>query len=211
LIYQIGTHETRILIDIPDYVYKAASTTGGVKNHICKNVIPTLPKSVQPMVEIALKEGRLRSMPNSWLPSELNKTTGILFLGDAMNIRHPLIGGGMTVGLNDVALVSQLLSPQVVASLNDVNMVLKQIKIFHSQRKAYSMSLNVLAQALYSLFVADGMIIYFSSYQAPSDKIQQIHSYKFFNVVLSITSGLEVRASKKPQVLWVGLSTVLGY
>jgi squalene monooxygenase len=163
LIYQIGTHETRILIDVPHYVYEAASTTGGVKSYVQKNVIPNLPTSVQPMVETALKEGRLRSMSNSWLPSEFNKTAGILFLGDAMSMRHPLIGGGMTVGLKDVALVSQLLSPQVVPCLKDSGVVLKQIKISHSQRKAYSMSLNVLAQALYSLFVADGKNIRISS------------------------------------------------
>ncbi|TVY71180.1 putative squalene monooxygenase, partial [Lachnellula suecica] len=155
LIYQIGTHETRILIDVPDNIYEGASKNGGVKNYIREKVISTLPDSVQPMVEVALQEGRLRSMPNSWLPPDLNKTAGIVLLGDAMNMRHPLIGGGMTVGLNDVALVSELLNPQNMPSLQDSDAVFKQIKTFHSRRKAYSMTLNVLAQALYSLFVAD--------------------------------------------------------
>jgi len=75
------------------------------------------------------------------------------------------------VGLNDVALVSQLLSPQVVPSLEDAEVVLQQIKIFHSKRKAYSMSLNVLAQALYSLFVADGKIIHIPSNQRTLNKV----------------------------------------
>lgn len=64
----------------------------------------------------------------------------------------------MTVGLKDVVTVSQLLSPQIVPSLEDTVVVLKQTKEFYSQRKAYSMSLNVLAQALYTLFLADGML-----------------------------------------------------
>lgn len=200
LIYQIGTHETRILIDIPDYIHEAASTTGGIKNYIQTNVLPTLPLSIQPMVKTALKEGRLRSMPNSWLPSKLNKTAGILFLGDAMNMRHPLIGGGMTVGLNDVVLVSQLLSPQIISSFEDYALVLKQMKVLHSQRKAYSMSLNVLAQALYALFVADGQFIHITADQQLSNKSQQIRNYKSFNAVLFITSDEEARVSRRLQV-----------
>ncbi|TVY20416.1 Squalene monooxygenase [Lachnellula arida] len=158
LIYQIGTRETRILIDVPDVINEAASATGGVKEYIRSSVIPTLPKTVQPAVETALKMGRLRSMPNSWLPADLNQTAGLLLLGDAMNMRHPLTGGGMTVGL-DVVLVSQLLNPQIVPSFQDRLFVLKQTKSFHSQRKAHSMSLKILAQALYTLFLADGVLI----------------------------------------------------
>jgi squalene monooxygenase len=97
-------------------------------------------------------------MLNSWLPAYLKPTVGLLILGDAMNMRHPLTGGGMAVGLKDVVLVSQLLSPTIVPSFQDTKIVFKQIKSFHSQRKAYSMSLNVLAQALYTLFLADGMV-----------------------------------------------------
>lgn len=161
LIYQIGAHETRILIDIPDNIYSAASAHGGVKDYIKSSVIPILPKSVQPAVENSLKEGRLRSMPNSWLPADLKPIAGLLILGDAMNIRHPLTGGGMTVGLKDVVLVSRLLDQQTLPSFRDTELVLKQTMAFYSQRKTHSMSLNVLAQALYTLFLADGMFLPF--------------------------------------------------
>ncbi|KAH0562825.1 hypothetical protein GP486_002550 [Trichoglossum hirsutum] len=158
LIYQIGTHETRILIDVPNSIYDAASKTGGIKGHIRTNVIPTLPKSVRPMVETALNEGRLRPMPNSWLPPSMNRTAGVILLGDAMNMRHPLTGSGMTAALNDVVLLRQLLSPQNVPSLSDTEAILTQMRTFHWKRKEFNMSLNILAQALYCLFVADGII-----------------------------------------------------
>ena len=76
LIYRIGTNETRILIDIPNSLYQASSKTGGVKAYIRTKVIPTLPAPVQPLAEIALEEGILRSMPNPWLPPSMNRTAG---------------------------------------------------------------------------------------------------------------------------------------
>lgn len=156
LIYQIGTHDTRILIDIPNELYTKLSGIDGVKHHVQEAVIPTLPESVRPAVEVALEKGRLRSMANSWLPSTLNNAPGMVLLGDAMNIRHPLVGGGMTVGLNDLVLLSSLLGVQAAPSLNNEKLVMAQIQRLHSQRRKVSITLNVLAQALYSLFVADG-------------------------------------------------------
>lgn len=35
--------------------------------------------------------------------------TGVLLLGDAYNMRHPLTGGGMSVALNDVSIWRSLL------------------------------------------------------------------------------------------------------
>jgi len=78
-------------------------------------------------------------------------------LGDAMNMRHPLTGGGMTVALQDVVLLGALLSPTAVPRLDDTRAVLAQMRRFHWKRKEFSSSLNILAQALYVLFVADGM------------------------------------------------------
>lgn len=74
-----------------------------------------------------------------------------------MNMRHPLTGGGMTVAFNDVVLISKLLSPENVTTFADTRLVLKQMKAFHWQRKSLSSVINILAQALYSLFAANGL------------------------------------------------------
>ncbi|PVH77543.1 squalene epoxidase [Cadophora sp. DSE1049] len=155
LIYQIGLHETRLLIDIPSTVYEAASRAHGIKHYVLTSVIPDLPASVQPAATAALEKGGLRSMPNSWLPAAMNTTPGVAILGDAFNMRHPLTGGGMTVALNDVVLLRQLLGPEIIPTFSDTRLVVEQMSRFHWKRRGYSTSLNILAQALYTLFIAD--------------------------------------------------------
>jgi squalene monooxygenase len=159
LLYQIGTHETRALVDIPDNTPTASLKAGGVKGHLRNVVLPSLPPQVQPSFAAALDKGALRSMPNSFLPSATNKTPGLVLLGDAMNMRHPLTGGGMTVALNDVVLLQSLLSPANVPDLSDSKLVLRQMRSFHWQRKNLTAVINILAQALYSLFAANDVYL----------------------------------------------------
>jgi 2-polyprenyl-6-methoxyphenol hydroxylase-like FAD-dependent oxidoreductase len=83
----------------------------------------------------------------------------MILLGDAMNMRHPLTGGGMTVGLNDVVLLCELLSPKNVPRLDSTKLVLKQLKSFHWKRKDITAVINILAQALYALFAANGKFV----------------------------------------------------
>ena len=157
LLYQIGTHETRALIDIPENTPTASVRNGGVKAHLSQVVVPTLPAEVRPSFEASIEKGRLRSMPNSFLPPSTNKTPGLIIMGDAMNMRHPLTGGGMTVAFNDTVLLSSLLHPQIIPHLDDFPKILRQLSKFHWQRKNLTAVINVLAQALYSLFAANGM------------------------------------------------------
>jgi len=155
LLYQIGTHETRALVDIPENLPSASVKNGGVKGHLKNVVIPSLPAEVRPSFEAAIERDRLRSMPNSFLPATMNKAPGLVVLGDAMNMRHPLTGGGMTVAFNDVVLFAELMNPDTVPTFDDTDLVLKQMRTFHWQRKGLTSVINILAQALYSLFAAD--------------------------------------------------------
>jgi squalene monooxygenase len=156
LLYQIGTHETRALVDIPENLPSASVKNGGVKGHLRNTVLPTLPEGVQASFLAAIEKGPLRSMPNSFLPSTTNKTPGLIILGDAMNMRHPLTGGGMTVAFNDVVVLRDLLSPEKVPTFADTHLVMKQMSRFHWKRKSFASVINILAQALYSLFAATG-------------------------------------------------------
>lgn len=153
LVYQIGTHETRMLIDMPKM---PSAKDGGVKAHLMNVVLPDLPECIRPSFKAALQADRFPSMPNSFLPATTNTTPGMVLLGDAMNMRHPLTGGGMTVAFNDVVLVTELLSPATVPDLEDTDLVLRQMSKFHWQRKSLTSVINILAQALYSLFAANG-------------------------------------------------------
>ncbi|KAA8575977.1 hypothetical protein EYC84_006141 [Monilinia fructicola] len=157
LLYQIGTHETRALIDVPENVPSASPSAGGVRNYIHNTVLPVLPPQVRPCFLKALEDGKIprSSMPNSWLPPSTQTQKGVLLLGDAMNMRHPLTGGGMTVAFNDVVLLSSLLSPEMIPSLSDTTAIATAMKEFHWRRKNLSSIINILAQALYALFAAN--------------------------------------------------------
>lgn len=155
LLYAIGSRETRALIDVPIDLPAASPANGGVRGYIRDVVMPTLPKEVHECWEAALADGKVpKSMPNSWLPPTNQQShPGVLVLGDAMNMRHPLTGGGMTVAFNDVVVLSKLL--ESVPDLGDGEAVRGAMKQFHWRRKNLSSIINVLAMALYSLFAAD--------------------------------------------------------
>ncbi|KAH6671878.1 squalene epoxidase-domain-containing protein [Halenospora varia] len=156
LLYQIGTHETRALIDVPEGLKTATPAKGGVRGHIKDVILPSLPKAVQPCFEAAIADGKIpRSMPNSFLPPSTQTEKGVVVLGDAMNMRHPLTGGGMTVAFNDVVLLAELLSPERIPSLADTDKIQAAMKEFHWKRKNLSSIINILAMALYSLFAAN--------------------------------------------------------
>lgn len=158
LFYQIGTHETRALIDIPENTPSASVANGGVRGHMKNVILPALPKQIQPCFAAALEQlgSKIpRSMPNSFLAPSTQNQRGVVLLGDAMNMRHPLTGGGMTVAFNDVVLLSDLLSPERVPQLDDHLAIKQAMKDFHWQRKGLSSIINIMAMALYSLFAAN--------------------------------------------------------
>jgi squalene monooxygenase len=156
LLYQIGTRETRALIDVPLDLPEASPAAGGVRGYIQNCVLPTLPPGIRAAAERALSDGKVpRSMPNSWLPPSKQKCNGMILLGDAMNMRHPLTGGGMTVAFNDVVILSELLSPANVPNLGDPRAIRNAMDTLYSRRKSMTGIINVLAMALYALFAAD--------------------------------------------------------
>ncbi|KAF4986028.1 hypothetical protein FDECE_16166 [Fusarium decemcellulare] len=156
LLYQIGTHETRALIDVPQGIPEASPENGGVRGYIRNFVLPALPASIRPSAEKALEDGKIpRSMPNSWLPPTKQRSNGAILLGDAMNMRHPLTGGGMSVAFNDVVILSDLLHPDRVPDLDNPKAINAALDQLYWKRKPLTGIINVLAQALYSLFAAN--------------------------------------------------------
>lgn len=107
---------------------------------------------------IALEKDRLRRMPNSFLPpvQQGNRHTkeGVLLLGDAWNMRHPLTGGGMTVAFNDVVILRELLGN--AKDLSDWREVKSLLHRWYWARKPLASTVNILSVALYDLFGAEG-------------------------------------------------------
>ncbi|CAL9730092.1 squalene epoxidase Erg1p [Monosporozyma unispora] len=147
IVYKISPNETRILC-----AYNSAKVTKDIKSWMIKDVQPYLPKELKQAFNTALASGKYRAMPNSYLPAKQNDVIGLCVIGDALNMRHPLTGGGMTVGLNDVVLMLQKIGD---LDFNDRATVLDELLDFHYDKKNYDTVINVLSIALYSLFAAD--------------------------------------------------------
>ncbi|KAG0240980.1 squalene epoxidase-domain-containing protein [Mortierella sp. GBAus27b] len=147
LMYQISSRDTRILVDVPGKLPSASS--GALRSYLETIVHPQLPETVKKNFMLALESERLRSMPNSFLPPSTSTELGVILLGDAMNMRHPLTGGGMTVALNDVVYLRDFLNGDVT---KDQEETMVQMELFFWKRKELSGVINVLAQALYALF-----------------------------------------------------------
>jgi squalene monooxygenase len=128
------------------------------QDHILTKIVPELPSSLHIPIHNALEKERLRRMPNSFLPAAeqggKSSLEGVILLGDSWNMRHPLTGGGMTVALNDVVLLSQLLGD--IDDLNDWDRLSDVLHRWHWGRKPLSSTINILSVALYDLFRADG-------------------------------------------------------
>lgn len=147
LVYQISPEETRMLC-----AYNSAKLPSDIKAWLTKEVQPHVPKSLRPSFDAALAEGKYRSMPNSYLPARQNDVTGLCVIGDALNMRHPLTGGGMTVGLNDVVLLIKKIGD---LDFSDRETLLDELLDYHYERKNYDSVINVLSIALFALFAAD--------------------------------------------------------
>ncbi|XP_065759175.1 squalene monooxygenase isoform X1 [Muntiacus reevesi] len=147
LIYQISPNETRVLVDI------RGDMPRNLREYMTENIYPQLPDHLKgPFLE-ASQNSRLRSMPASFLPSSPVNKRGVLLLGDAYNMRHPLTGGGMTVVFNDIKLWRKLLKG--IPDLYDDAAVFQAKQSFYwTRKKSHSFVVNVLAQALYELFSA---------------------------------------------------------
>jgi len=111
----------------------------------------------------AVADGQVRSMPNNFLAPAPVERRGVMCLGDALNMRHPLTGAGMTVAFNDVLIIRELLRD--IVDLRDYDAMLRASRAFYLRRKLnHSFTVNVLSVALYELFAAnDGQSLSFFS------------------------------------------------
>ncbi|ODV80981.1 SE-domain-containing protein [Suhomyces tanzawaensis NRRL Y-17324] len=181
LIYQISPEHTRILC-----AYRStkppSQSNGELMDYMTNEVLPALPKETQPSFKNALKGGKFRVMPNQFLSAMKQgrrENQGLILLGDSLNMRHPLTGGGMTVGLNDAVLLAKLLHPKQVADLDDYHSISRQMGQFHRRRKNLDAVVNTLSIALYTLFAAD----------KTSLKILQSGCFRYLSLGGSFLSG----------------------
>ena len=69
-------------------------------------------------------------------------------LGDSLNMRHPLTGGGMTAAFTDIQNLGNRLKPKV---LNSTELTDRAVHKFYNSRHKQNATINILADALYGV------------------------------------------------------------
>lgn len=130
-----------------------SASTGELAEHLRTKTAPQLPNQLQKSFLEAVDRGNYKSMPNRAMhPANMNKP-GAILLGDALNMRHPLTGGGMTVAVRDCEAMCEYLT---WVDIKDQAAMKRVRSAFLDQRVQYSSTINVLANALYAIFSTPG-------------------------------------------------------
>ncbi len=148
--YPISNNEVRLLIDFPgEQLPKRAL----LQQHLDTNVTPFIPEPMLDSYQKALHEGRFKVMPNHYMPAKPIIRKGAVMLGDALNMRHPLTGGGLTAVFSDIQILSGHLL--AMSDFNDTDLIHKKIEAYYRDRQSANTNLNILANALYAVMSND--------------------------------------------------------
>ncbi len=148
--YPISKHEVRLLIDFPGDQLPRKFL---LQDHLDANVTPYIPDSMRESYEQAIEEGGFKVMPNHYMAAKPIIRKGAVMLGDALNMRHPLTGGGLTAVFSDI----QILSAHLLAmpAFNNIDLIHEKIEAYYRDRQYANANLNILANALYGVMSND--------------------------------------------------------
>lgn len=146
LFYPISSTEVRCLVDI------SSTYEGDASDYMINTIAPQVPAKFREPFLTAVRAENTKMMPNRVMSAAVDIVPGAILLGDSFNMRHPLTGGGMTVALSDIAIIRKLM--RTVPDLSNASDVSRKLEVFYAERKPLSSTINILANALYTLFCA---------------------------------------------------------
>ncbi len=150
LAYPISSNEVRMLIDFPGAT--APRKGAELQNYLLQNVLNQLPEVMHPSFRQAVAKGKFKVMPNHYMPAKPKPSEGAVLIGDALNMRHPLTGGGMTVALTDVQLLGNQLIQYFNQKVKSEFLLSQAVNEFYTSRHQQDATVNILANALYKVF-----------------------------------------------------------
>ncbi|MCB0537275.1 MAG: FAD-dependent monooxygenase [Bacteroidetes bacterium] len=153
LCYRINENEVRLLLDYQGN--KAPVLNKDLKEFIYQEVAPYVNENMKQSLQEAINTQAVKIMPNHKLSVVSCTKKGVAMVGDSLNMRHPLTGGGMTATLTDVALLSKVLNKTEI--LDDKIKLNQQIQHYYKERLQWNASINILADALYKVTLNDGL------------------------------------------------------
>ncbi|KAJ2002643.1 Squalene epoxidase [Coemansia sp. RSA 2322] len=160
LLYQLTERHTRVLADLPGAALPPSDAA--LRAALRESLARAAPKHMYPGLHARLAAAvadpaqRIRAIGCRFVPAAANRFGGALWIGDALNVRHPLTGGGMTVGLADVALLCAHLrraAPGDYGALS-ARAVRRAAARWSWDRRPRALVVNTLSVALHALFAA---------------------------------------------------------
>ena len=147
VIYPVTTSAWRILIDFKGE--QAPKFGPDFKKFLLNTFEKFIPQSARESFVAAVEEGNFKMFPNHRLPAAPIKKAGAVLLGDSLNMRHPLTGGGMTAVFADVINLGENLA--TVKDFSDTKAVRKAVQKYYDTRHLGTQTTNILADGLYGV------------------------------------------------------------
>lgn len=148
--YPISSFEFRLLIDFPGGQLPRKKA---LQAHLDANVTPYIPEGMRRSYEQALQEEGFKVMPNHYMAAKPIVRKGAVMLGDALNMRHPLTGGGLTAVFSDIEILSAHLL--AMPNFENTDLIHEKIEAYYRDRQHANANLNILANALYGVMSND--------------------------------------------------------
>ena len=166
VIYPVTSTSWRVLIDFKGE--KPPRLGRDFKKHLLEEFESAIPRSARTAFIAAVEEGKFKTFPNHRLPASPIKKAGAVLLGDALNMRHPLTGGGMTAAFNDVLRLSNNLA--YISDFSNDRQIGKAIQKFYETRHLGTQTTNILADGLYGVVYNPDLRKAFFEYVSRGDK-----------------------------------------
>ncbi|MBD3639148.1 MAG: FAD-dependent monooxygenase [Crocinitomicaceae bacterium] len=147
LVYPIHTNAYRILIDYPGDKPPRMGSKSIEK--FKREVSAVLPPEMVASFEKAIESDQVKVMPNHSMKAQAFRMQGVVLLGDSLNMRHPVTGGGMTATFADIISLNKELAN---ANFSDPESLELAIQSYYEKRSESVETINILANALYKVF-----------------------------------------------------------
>ncbi|KAL1226166.1 Squalene epoxidase 5 [Cardamine amara subsp. amara] len=152
MLFQISSTDVRCGFELlPDNI--PSISNGEMVNFVKNTIAPQLPLKLRKIFLKGIDEGaHIKMAPNKSMGATLSENKGVIVLGDAFNMRHPVVASGMMVLLSDILILRRLLQP--LSNLGDANKVSEVIKSFYVIRKPMSATVNIIGNAFSQVLIA---------------------------------------------------------
>ncbi|CAH2044276.1 unnamed protein product [Thlaspi arvense] len=152
MLYQISSTEVRCVSEVfPDNV--PSISNGEMATFFKKTLAPQVPPKLREILMKGINEGaKMKMVPTKKMSAMLSEKKGVIVLGDAFNMRHPIVASGMMVVLSDILILRRLLKP--LNNLSDSNKVSEILESFYKIRKPMSSTVNTLGSAFSQVVAA---------------------------------------------------------